>query len=669
MVSASKKITRKLAFKIPLKVVFAIAVMIVFICVFLNIYLTNLQQRSVMNNINAVAENNAYLASGYLNNLKTVASTFSKQVYQYKTLDAGLRDQLIRKDLASYLDDERIFSAYIALEPNSLFENTPSGRSYYEYRDGNTKRLDVADDYDTYKDGEYYAVSKQTGKAHITEPYTYKLSNGNTVWLITISSPIVDGNGKFLGVVTADILTDTINNLDYNLGGYTTSDNYILSTGSVYVSDTADKKKSGTKYSEKADNSVFKVSQPLKIDGIESKWTSNFTVGKSEALKDVSMLTLLISLVGIIGILIIGFVIILIIRRSLAPVNKIVTLSQEMGNGNLNSDIHVDTQDELGELAAISKETSQRLSEYVSEISQVLTEISNGNLKVDVTRDYVGDFSPIKKALVKIIDSLNIAFSEIGTAAIQVSTGAEEIANGAQSLSNGATEQAGSLEELSASIDEVSQKVKLNANNANNARILAEDAQRELEIGKETIGEMMAAITEIRDTSMEITKIIKTIDDIAFQTNILSLNAAVEAARAGSAGKGFAVVADEVRNLASKSAEAAKHTTTLIDNSVNAVENGTKIAAKTAELLNLIVAKFTDVNNLVTEIADASNEQASSISQIDTGVSQISSVVQMNSATAEESAASSEELSAQANLLKERVAKFELKTDLQISKE
>lgn len=174
MVNAGKNITKKLAFKIPLRIVSAIAIMIVFICAFLNIYLTNIQQKSVLNNINAVAENNAYLASDYLNNLKTVSNTFAKQVYQYKTLEAGLRDQFIRKSLDSYLDDERIFSAYIALEPNSLFENTPSGRSYYEYRDENAKKLDVADDYDTYKDGEYYAVSKQTGKAHITEPYTYK---------------------------------------------------------------------------------------------------------------------------------------------------------------------------------------------------------------------------------------------------------------------------------------------------------------------------------------------------------------------------------------------------------------------------------------------------------------------------------------------------------------
>lgn len=663
MAKIQKSATKKLAFKIPLEIISSVVLMIMLLFVFLNIYLSNLQQKSVMNNINSVAENNAYLASQYLNNLKTVSGSFAKQVAQYKALDATLRDQLIREGLDSYLSDDRIFSAYVALEPNALFDNTPKGRSYYEYRNGNSKKLDVNSDYDEYNKGEYYAVTKKTGKAHITEPYSYKLSNGNTVWLITISSPILDKSGKFLGTASADILTDTINNLTYNLGDYKTSSNYILSAGSIYVSDTADKKKSGTAFSQTVDNSVFKVSQPLQIDGIDSKWTSTFTVQKSEALKEVTLLTGLFIAFGLIGILMISLLVILIIRKSLAPVEKIVALTKEMGGGNLNSKIDVHTEDELGQLAAISKDTCLRLNDYISEITHVLTEIANGNLRVDVTRDYVGDFAPIKKALVKIIESLNDAFSEIETAATQVSTGANEIATGAQSLADGTTQQAASLEQLSASIDGISQKVKLNASDADNAKALSEDAQRELGIGKDSLNEMITAIEQIRDSSDEITKIIKTIDDIAFQTNILALNAAVEAARAGNAGKGFAVVADEVRNLASKSGQAAKNTTVLIDHSVQAVENGTKIAARTAELLNIIIDKFTHVNTLVTEIAGASNEQANAIGQIDIGVSQISSVVQTNSATAEESAASAEELSAQASLLQERVSKFELKTN------
>jgi len=216
---------------------------------------------------------------------------------------------------------------------------------------------------------------------------------------------------------------------------------------------------------------------------------------------------------------------------------------------------------------------------------------------------------------------------------------------------------------LSATIMEISDKVTTNADISKVANQLSNETSQEVQNGNQHMQKMTQAMTEISETSGEIGKIINTIEDIAFQTNILALNAAVEAARAGAAGKGFAVVADEVRNLATKSAEAAKNTTDLIEQTVSAVANGSKIADDTANSLLAVVEKTSKVNSLIGEIAKASEDQATSISQVTLGVEQISGVVQSNSATAEESAAASEELNAQADMLRDLVSQFKINQD------
>lgn len=344
------------------------------------------------------------------------------------------------------------------------------------------------------------------------------------------------------------------------------------------------------------------------------------------------------------------------------PIYESTAVLGEMAKGNLNTCVTGDYKGDYAVLKNALNETIDALKSYIGEISKVLGEMSEGELDVTITSDFKGDFIELKKSINTIIESLNAILSDINIAAEQVAGGTRQVSDGSQSISQGATEQASSIEELTASITQIAAQTKQNAANADKANELGNMAKTDAAAGNGQMKNMQRAMADINAAAVDIGKIIKVIDDIAFQTNILALNAAVEAARAGIHGKGFAVVAEEVRNLAARSAAAAKETTALIEGSIEKTEAGTKIADETAAALEGIVAGVDKAVQLVGEIAVASNEQATAIAQVNKGIEQMSQVVQTNSATAEEAAAASEELSGQAELLKNMVGRFRLKS-------
>ena len=374
----------------------------------------------------------------------------------------------------------------------------------------------------------------------------------------------------------------------------------------------------------------------------------------------ISLMAAVILVIILVGVFF-SFVIIRLIKT---PISEIEKAAIKMAEGDLDVEISYTSRDELGVLAAQVRRLIHKLQVIIDDENKFLAKMAAGDFTVDSVceEEYTGGFQPLLVSFRGIAQKLNDTMTQISQSASQVASGSEQVSNGAQALSQGATQQASSVQELAATISEISDKVNQNADNARQANATAAGVNAEMNVSNQKMREMIEAMGDITNCSNEIGKIIKTIEDIAFQTNILALNAAVEAARAGTAGKGFAVVADEVRNLASKSAEASKNTSVLIENSLKAVENGTQIADETAQSLLQAVNDVNEMAGIIEQISEASSNQAASISQITMGIDQISSVVQTNSATAEESAAASEELSSQSQLMKSLVGRFKLKS-------
>jgi len=347
----------------------------------------------------------------------------------------------------------------------------------------------------------------------------------------------------------------------------------------------------------------------------------------------------------------------------------LVALSTFMKKAGTTGDITLTPKDakEIEEYSQSKDEIGQTIDNTASFIRHViyvaeeLETVANGDLTSEVK--LLSDRDTMGKSICQVVENLGSMFAEIQSSTNQVSAGARQVAEAAQSLAQGATEQAASVQELSSAISEIAEKTRANATMAGKTSELSESIKENAERGSRQMDDMIVAVNDINDASKNISMIIKTIDDIAFQTNILALNAAVEAARAGQHGKGFAVVAEEVRNLASKSAEAAKDTGDMIQNSMEKAELGSRIAGETASSLRDIVLGIGESSQLIGEIARASEEQSQGITHINSGIDQVALVVQQNSATAEESAAASQEMSSQSTILEEMIAQFKLKDD------
>lgn len=342
-----------------------------------------------------------------------------------------------------------------------------------------------------------------------------------------------------------------------------------------------------------------------------------------------------------------------------APLSRTVERLKLLAEGDIHSVVPEPTEnDETKILLDCLAETVRDLNTIITGISSNLAELADGNFMIDVEENYKGDFAQISDSFRDIVGSLSAALGEIDTNAESVRKGATDLAGASQLLAEGATDQASAIEELTATMTDISEKIHTNAENAAKAKRVVTGMNDQVSESNAQMKQSTEAMERIREASDKIAEIISSIEEIASQTNLLALNASIEAARAGEAGKGFAVVATQVGTLSEQSSEAAKNTKQLIQNAIQAVEDGTRLANSTAESLLLVVENAKTVGEAIDEIAVASEEQADATAQITEGVNQIAQVVESNSATSEESAAASQELSTQADLLKELVDRF-----------
>lgn len=518
----------------------------------------------------------------------------------------------------------------------------------------------------------------KTGETVLTKPYI-AASTGKTI--LSAVAPVFDESGTAVGAAGIDVAIDTVVNMmsDYTIGkeGYTmllSSDGTFVYHPNSTLIDTKIQDMNITDNIGKAINAGASQIIGYKVNG-EHKYGYIMPIGDTgfialSCVPDSQYYSSLVRAVVLLVIFIVAgeaFIIFLIGRLSgkiVRPLIQLNDVATELAKGNLDVSIDVKTEDEVGELAVSIDKTVHRLKEYIDyidEISQVLADMADGKLAINLKYAYVGEFQKVKDALNHISDSMTEVMTSIVEGANQVSVGSDDLAKAAQGMAENTETQAASIEELLATATTVAEQVKVNKDNSDKSAAYTNEVAQVMENSKSQMAQMREAMDKIQESSKQVVGVIKAIEDIASQTNLLSLNASIEAARAGDAGKGFAVVAGEIGGLANESANAVNTTRDLINVSLEEIEKGNTIVNDVITSLDNAVERVRIANGMIQDTAKTADTQMKSIDQIRDGIQDMSQVVQDNSAMAEETSATSEELAAQSVTLNELVQRFDLK--------
>lgn len=538
---------------------------------------------------------------------------------------------------------------------------------------------------------ETYFQKAIQGETYVTDPYV--IPDKQDAYIV-ISAPI-QKNGVISGVVYFRCDTDILQSIvkDIDVGESEQADSYILSRDGTVIANP-DKSlviakeniiaKAKASPKDKDLQDLAKIEQAMirgetgfgqykfedgnqymqsyaPIPGTDG-WSVAVTIDAAEFLRP-AKLGGWIQMAVILLMVIAGTVIAVWIGRSMSrPIAECADRLHRLSEGDLHSATPVVRgQDEVRMLSDSIESMVNDLAHMIDDVSGTLTQMAQGDLAdLNQTANYLGDFEHLKTQIEIIHQQFRTTIGSIVHAAQQVATGADQVAAASGELASGSTQQAETIRLLTEQVSDLTEQIGTTAKDAQDANDSSHTAQGMLTDGIAHMNKLVESVQEIERNAEEIFKILKAIDDIAFQTNILSLNAAVEAARAGAAGKGFAVVADEVRNLAAKSAESAKSSAQLINRSVEATHRGAKLAKQTAQVLQEVMSGAGQVAEYINHISEEAQRQAQSIQDINTNITQISYVVQSNSSASEQSAEAAEELAGQAEIMKTLVGKFRL---------
>ena len=577
--------------------------------------------------------------------------------------------------------DEHIMGAGVFFEPNAFQQGEPEYAMYLGRDNGDeNKRFFKFLDYKFYGNGaeEYYTKASQEKVSHVVDPFVSSIT-GETIFVLVV--PILH-NDQFMGTVVVDLNVKMFDSLgkDKSGEGAKTFFDVINKDGKFVFSSNPDAV--GKNLAEYVGEETFKNDIQSKFDG-----ESIFHVQDSHRIRYFAPLTIYgtdwyvqsamsldlynqgkhqlfvaLATAEVILFILLQVVLFAALKKSLSPLGKLAEESDKLAEGNFDIKVSYAQEDEIGRLVKSFNNIVKRLTYVVSDLQAKLGAFAQGDFGSEIKEDenYKGDFRPILNSLQEISTSLNSTLKNVHTSSSEVSSSAEQVSSMAQRISEGTTKQASSIAELSKTMEDITDQIRHTTKQAEKAQQLGVVSGSHVETSNQKMTDMQGAMEEITEKSKEISKIIKTIDDIAFQTNILSLNAAIEAARAGAAGKGFAVVADEVRNLAGKSADAAAETSVLIESTINAVKKGVNIVDHAAKTLGDVMDGSEKSKEMVSEIAGSMVTDAKSISEVSKGLEEVSKVVQQNSATSEESSASSQDLNENAASLKEMISRIQV---------